>query len=197
MRTLLLMLGLLVALGAQSQEIYKWVDKDGVVHYADQPGAPDASRVTIVSTEPPPQDEAGNATSFSRMEEVGPSDRNGYTAISIASPSNDQVFYGANVAVPVNAAISPFLRTGHEVAFYIDGGRTDQVRGTSGQITGLSRGTHTLQVRVFNGGEEMIASDPVTFHVRAPSIARPPTGPTVNLPRPIPPRPQPRPPSGG
>ena len=42
MRTVLLIAGLLVSLVAWPQEIYRWVDKDGLVHYADQPGAPDA-----------------------------------------------------------------------------------------------------------------------------------------------------------
>ena len=45
MRIALLLAGILLSLAAQPQEIYRWVDKDGVVHYADQPGAPDAKLV--------------------------------------------------------------------------------------------------------------------------------------------------------
>jgi hypothetical protein len=42
MRIALIVAGLLVSLAAQPQDIYKWVDKDGTVHYSDQPGSPDA-----------------------------------------------------------------------------------------------------------------------------------------------------------
>lgn len=194
MRLAILIAGLIVSLGAQSQEIYKWVDKDGVVHFADQPGAPDAQRIEITGSAPPSEDDSTAGASTYTREDYGPGDAADYNSISIASPANDQVFYGANVAIPVTASVDPFLRTGHEVAVFVDGGRTDQVRGLSGQLSGLSRGTHTLQIRVLDGGRELISSSPVTFHVRAPSIATPPTGPAVNLPQPgNPNRPRPTP----
>jgi len=48
MRTALFLAGMILSLAAQPQEIYRWVDKDGIVHYEDQPGAPDAKRVELV-----------------------------------------------------------------------------------------------------------------------------------------------------
>src|SRR3989304_1322720 len=40
--------GMIRSRAAEPQEIYRWVDKDGIVHYADQPGAPDAERIELV-----------------------------------------------------------------------------------------------------------------------------------------------------
>src|SRR3972149_11069034 len=48
MRIALFLAGMILSLAAESQEIYRWVDKDGIVHYADQPGAPDAERIELV-----------------------------------------------------------------------------------------------------------------------------------------------------
>lgn len=41
----ILLLGLCLALGAQAQSVYKWVDKDGRVHFSDRPPPPDARKV--------------------------------------------------------------------------------------------------------------------------------------------------------
>lgn len=44
---------LLVFSAAQAGELYRWVDKDGVVHYGDSPGSVDAEKLNI-STPPAP-----------------------------------------------------------------------------------------------------------------------------------------------
>ena len=48
MRIALILAGLAVTLVAQSQEIYRWVDKNGVVHYSDQPDSPNAELISVI-----------------------------------------------------------------------------------------------------------------------------------------------------
>ena len=50
MRIALFLAGLAVTLVAHSQEIYRWVDKDGVVHYSDQPDSPDAKLIDVIES---------------------------------------------------------------------------------------------------------------------------------------------------
>ena len=48
MRILLILAGLAVSLAAASQEIYRWVDKNGIVHYSDQPDSPNAELINVI-----------------------------------------------------------------------------------------------------------------------------------------------------
>jgi hypothetical protein len=58
MRTILLGLVALVSLvgaaQAASTKVYRWVDEEGVVHYADQPRSSEAESVTIRDSRPAP-----------------------------------------------------------------------------------------------------------------------------------------------
>lgn len=54
-RSLLLAVSLLVAAAVHAGELYRWVDKDGVVHYGDAPGSVDAEQLKI---SPPPEQDA-------------------------------------------------------------------------------------------------------------------------------------------
>jgi hypothetical protein len=197
MRTALIVAGLLVSLAAQPQDIYKWVDKDGVVHYADQPGSPDAELVPYPGlgfaapddSEPPPLYEP------ERRDEppVGPT----YQTLRILSPSPDEVFYGGDVSVPVQVELDRDLRPGDTVVIFLDGQRVPDAEGLSATLTGLTRGTHFVRAAVTDeNGSAVITSQQVTFHLRQASIATPATGPAVKPPaRPptTPPRPTPRP----
>ena len=67
----MLIAGLLLSLAAQPQEIYRWVDKDGIVHYADQPGSPDAVRVYYRGG-PPSSDDAEPPALYESDRQDGP-----------------------------------------------------------------------------------------------------------------------------
>ena len=194
MRTLLLIAGLLVSLVAWTQDIYRWVDKDGIVHYADQPGAPDAvlvpysgSGATRGDAQPPELYQ-----SESQNEPAG----SAYASLRITSPAADEVFYGADVAVSVQLELDQDLRPGDKLIVFIDGQRAPEFTGLSTTLAGLSRGTHFLRAAVVDrSGSVVITSPQITFHTRQASIATPPSGPSINpLPRPpTGPRPAPAP----
>ena len=68
MRILLILAGLALSLAAASQEIYRWVDKNGVVHYSDQPGSPNAVLIDVIE---PNAYEAQDAPATSRGRASG------------------------------------------------------------------------------------------------------------------------------
>jgi hypothetical protein len=122
MRTALILAGMMFSLAAEPQEIYRWVDKDGVVHYADQPGAPDAQRVEIANAneyEAVPQESGGGAT-YNEPAAPPPYD---YDSVTIAQPTPDQVFFGADASVMVSAEIGGTLQPDHTLVFFLDGNR--------------------------------------------------------------------------
>lgn len=180
----LLLAGLAASSVAHAQQIYRWVDRDGVVHYADQPGAPDAKPVDYIAN-PQPSSDATEADEGS-TEESPPSRpaRAAYTSVSITSPEPEQVFFGGDDPVDVSIDVDPELQSGDRIAVFLDGKRlTDSLRGTSYQIPPPARGSHFVRVAVLDStGKLLQQSTAVTFHVRQRSVAKPPVGPALRPP---------------
>lgn len=178
MRTVLLVAGLLLPLVASPQEIYRWVDKDGVVHYADQPGAPNAERIDVTSFERE-TDEPQDSREFLYQREDEPEPEGPpYGSLTLASPTLDEVFFGTDVTVNVQVEADAELRPGDELLVFVDGARVPNVSGMGATLSNLPRGTHFVRAAIIDSaGEVLITSEQVTFHVRQQSIATPPTGP--------------------
>lgn len=190
MRTLIPVLAAaLLSPPAVSQEIYKWVDKDGVVHYSDQPG-PGAERITVSGAAARPAEEPGTPAPYSSERPPEQPQGPAYQSISITSPAMDESFFGAAADVDVQIELDGEIQPGHEIALYLDGQRVSN-DGPTATLSGVTRGTHSLRAAVIDdAGNTLVTSPDVAFHVRQPSIANPPVGPAL---RPPPPRPTPQP----
>ena len=204
MRSLLLLAGLAVSLAAFSQEIYRWVDKDGIVHYSDQPGSDKAELISVVEPSTYESAEATPAqTPGGDADDSGgnAAEENPYTSLSIVSPEPDQVFFGADAVVTVTADLSGTLQPDHQVVFFLNGNRRP-APGLSLDLSGLDRGTYFLRASVLDqNGKPLISSQQTTFHVRQPSTKSPqsPTAPPKPPPKPTPkptPKPAPKPATG-
>ena len=197
MRIPLIVAGLLVSLAAQPQDIYKWVDKDGIVHYSDQPGSPDAELIPHPGLGYTPPEDAEPPQLYESGRRDGPPVGPSYQALRILSPSQDEVFYGGDVSVSVQLQLDRDLRPGDSVVVFLDGERVQESPALSATLTDLTRGTHFVRAAVTDeNGSAVITSPQVTFHLRQATISTPPTGPSVRPPiRPptTPPRPTPRP----
>jgi Domain of unknown function (DUF4124) len=195
MRIVLILASLAVTLVAQSQEIYRWVDKNGVVHYSDQPDSPNAELINVIEPnayEAQEQAQAGDsgAGDSGEPEEDEPA-VSPYGSLSIVSPTPDQVFFGADAVVNVAADLQGTLRPDHSVVFFLNGNRK-QADGLNTDYSDLARGTYFLRVSIMDGaGRPVITSQQTNFHVRQPSMNSPqsPTAP----PKPNPPKPTPKP----
>ena len=183
-RALLLLAGLAVCAAAYPQEIYRWVDRDGVVHYADQPGSPDARRIEYAGLKPRDPEAQASPSSSAPPAQVPSAAREEYRSLTVSSPSPDQSFFGADAAVPVSLDVQPPLQEGDHFAVIVDGKRVaDNLQEPFTEVSGLARGTHFVRGAVLSeSGEQRIASANVTFHVRHPSVARPPVGPALRPP---------------
>jgi hypothetical protein len=186
MRILLILAGLTLSLAAESQEIWRWVDKDGIVHYADQPGAPDAKLISVVD---PNSYEGDTATATYQSSGGNPDEPAGpmYESLTIVQPPAEQVFFGADTVVRVEAALDGSMQTGHSPAFYVNGNRRPATSGFGLELRNLPRGTYVVQASVLDAnGTAMITSDQIAFHVRQPSINSP-QSPQAPRPRTVPP----------
>lgn len=194
MRMLLVFAGLTLALAAASQEIYRWVDRNGVVHYSDKPGSPDAKLIDVIE---PNAYESGTppaeATSGSAGEREGEPPVSPYESLAIVTPAREQVFFGADATVTVTADLRGTLSPDHSVVFFVNGNRRP-ADGLSIELSNLPRGTYLLRASVLDeNGTPVISSPQTSFHVRQPSI-RSPQSPQA--PRPRTPAPRPATPPG-
>jgi Domain of unknown function (DUF4124) len=191
MRMLLLLAGLLLPLAAASQEIYRWVDKNGVVHYSDQPDSPDAELIDVIEPNEYAAEGAAAAPAADYAEDQEPAEAQ-YGSLSITQPPAEEVFFGADAVVGVTASLDGELQSGHSLVFYVNGSRRP-AEGLGIELSGLPRGSYELRAAVVDeSGQTVITSPRTTFHVRQPSINSPQS---PQAPRPAPrPRPQqPRP----
>ncbi|MGQ0586681.1 MAG: DUF4124 domain-containing protein [Gammaproteobacteria bacterium] len=173
-------------------QVYKWVDKDGVVHYSNQPPAEGAKPAKL----PPLQTYKGgtnpNLSRFDKPGAKGGAAAGGAVNIEIVTPSNDETFHGGERVVPVAVMVTPQIGAGQKLIYLLDGRpASPPTTDTSFALTGVDRGTHSVSVTlVGEAGDEIAASGSVTFHMRPPTVdqAKP-----ANAPKPGPP-PKPKPP---
>lgn len=197
MRSILIFAGLAISLVAASQEIYRWVDKDGVVHFSDQPGSDNAVLITVIepNVSDAPEAESSSAEAASQGEPQEP-DIPLYDSLFIVSPTPDQVFFGSDAVVTATVELGGTLRPDHSVVFFLNGNRHESL-GLSAEFSNLARGSYFLRASVLNqAGQPVISSQQTSFHVRQPSINSPqsPQAPPRPSPKPKPkPTPQPRP----
>jgi hypothetical protein len=191
MRSLLILAGLAMSLAASAQEIYRWVDKDGIVHYADQPGSDKAVLITVIEPNSFESSDAPANGASAATGEPEDADLPAYRGLSITSPTPDQVFFGADAVVTAAADLDGTLDPDHSVVFFLNGERRD-AEGLSLEMPNLPRGSYFLRASILDAaGKPVISSAQTTFHVRQPSINSPqsPQAP----PSPRPPRPVPAP----
>jgi hypothetical protein len=161
--------------------LYRWVDRNGVVHWSDRP-APGSVEVA-----------SGTAQSYGSLGAPHPSSAQSrtstpkpvplYTGVDITSPAAESVLYSDGGRVECAAQLTPSLAPGHSIWFEIDGARMDS-HGSMTITVPAPRGRHVVRVIILNAeGQEQIASAPVTFYVHQASIVTPPVGPSLKKPR--------------
>lgn len=164
-----IIIGLLCLATAAQGAVYRWVDKDGNVVFSDRP-QPGAEEVRMPT---PSLYEAPRLPSPARMApaaEPGPR----YTRVEVTLPENDATIIDNTGQVEVEVEVVPALesRLGDRILILLDGQLQGGPRVTPRlTLESVDRGTHTLQAQVTDaGGEVLVASEPVTFHMRQASV---------------------------
>ena len=191
MRTTLLLLALLAGPVLAGQTVWKWVDENGVTHYADRP-VPGATRMEISSGKSSAASGTSSygsgTTSATQPADTGPVYRN----FEIWKPANDETIPNTGGQVTVNVRVDPGLQPGHSLYLYLDGRLVEGISPNtlSFDLQEVPRGTHQV-IAVINDARGTRVQDtaPVSFTVRQESIAQPPVGPALRPP----PKPTPRP----
>jgi Domain of unknown function (DUF4124) len=173
-RTLWLGMSLLAAFAVQAAVVYKWVDADGVVHFSDQP-TPGAEKIFTSSSS------AGTVTTAPRSQSGAQQPQRsaatsglGYSEFSIASPVNDQTFFGDDV-IAVHLNLEPGLKPNQSITWHLNGKQLEfPPDATSFPLPHLDRGAYTLAATITDQQtSDSQSSNTVTFYVRQPSALSP------------------------
>ena len=167
MRYLLLACLLLLTLPV-SAEMYRWVDEKGKVHFSDKPQGNNAESYqpkTELLTVPAGQ--GGGLQPINRPAPTGPAK---YKSLRVTAPANDHVFTPDKTAsIAVSVSVQPGLNSsqGHLLSLYVDGELYAKGSQFSFNLTGLHRGTHTVQAVITDAkGKRLKSSETVNFHVQ-------------------------------
>ena len=162
-----LLLPVLVAAQAHAQEVYRWVDEDGVVHYSDRSRG-EAERVEL------PELQRMDSIRGTAGDEAETPPEATAVRVRIERPRAEETFRDPRGLVPVSVALSGELAGGRVLVYYLDGRPVlDPTRRPSVQLEDVPRGEHRVSVAIREGGEEIVRSEPVTFHMRPPSSLSP------------------------
>lgn len=165
---------ILLAASAALAQVYRWVDEDGVVHYADTPH-PGAEEVYLPET---PAAASPSPVVRRRQPAQSSASPDGnipfrYESLTVASPAPEATLWNIGGILNVSLQLQPTLQSGHRVRVYFDG-EPQAVSSLTFELQEVWRGTHNLQAEIVNEtGELMIRSEPSRFYVQQTSIVNP------------------------
>ena len=167
------LIGVTLAAAAGAAEVYRHVDKDGVVHYSDQPPTKGAKPVVL----PPIQvvGPVGGRPAAGAPPAAVEADLTGSAplSVSIMSPTPDQTFRGDDRRLPVSVRMNQPLPEGHGLLYLLDGTAQNAAptRALNYTLTGVERGEHMVAVATVDAsGKEVARTAPVIVHMKPPTV---------------------------
>lgn len=152
-------------------EVYKHVDKDGVVHYSDQPPTKNAKPVVL----PPIQVVSPPSRPPMALPDTPLPDMTGGAPLSarIVSPSPDETFRGDDRRLAVAVSLDRPLPEGYGLRYLLDGAaqNPEPTRALNFTLEGVERGEHLISVVTVNAsGKEVGRAAPVIVHMKPPMV---------------------------
>lgn len=173
MKTAAFILALAAAFAATAaDEVYRWTDKDGVVHYGSQPPSKDAKPATLPELQ---TYQPGSKVPLA-VEPPKPAAVQPIKEVRVLAPVQDEIFRDPAGIVNVSVAVLPALPAGAGVIFYLDGApkNSKPLPTTSTTFTSVERGEHTVTAAVVDAsGKELKRAPPVVFHTKPPGGLKP------------------------
>lgn len=163
---------------AAKDEIYRWVDANGVIHYGSQPPSKDAKPATLPELQTyrsgrPPQTSAPATSTAAPAAAPGAGVAVEYQ-LRITAPVADETFRDPQGLVPVSLALSPALPEGGGYVYYLDGVAQNKKPWLAANytLTEVERGEHSLSAAaVDKDGRQLVRSGAVRIY-QMPPVAR-------------------------
>ena len=153
--------------------VYKSVNKDGIVEYSDQPSK-GAEEIKVKNPQSVTLPKGADVFKSSESDQSTDSN-NTYQSIVITQPAHDSAFNSGSGQVSISSETNPPLNKDHSVQLVFDGISYDSNKSGSFSLSNVDRGTHQVQVNVINeAGNTLISSDITTFTLHRTNIKKRP-----------------------
>jgi hypothetical protein len=170
---------------------YRLVHPDGTVEFSDQPlprgeeiELREAPTIQFAPATPSPATQQTTVDGKSASKGGEASGR----SVLVVTPQADSTVWFDEAGVVVSVAVMPSLLSGQQIAITLDGRVVATGSGSSFQLAGVERGSHTLSASIIDTGGSVVTSSPtITFYLRQhtaikqvpPSDTTPPVPPTL------------------
>lgn len=175
MRVTVLFLALLCMLPSVAAEIYRYVDPENGVEFSDMP-RPGAERIVIPETQRAPAARLlPAAPAAPAAADVATGTAVPYEQVQITDPLDQGTVRDNSGNMLVSVALKPGLQVpfGHKLQLLLDGEPVSTGTAINFSLSGIDRGTHTLEAVVLGADDTPLASSPTTtFHLHRAVIQR-------------------------
>ncbi len=163
-----------ISVGTTAQtNVYKSVNKEGVVEYSDQP-TKGAEEITVKKPQNITLPKGADVFKTSESNQSTGSN-NTYQSIVITQPAHDSAFNSGSGQVSISSETTPSLINGHSIQLVVDGASYNSNKSGSFSLSNVDRGTHQVQVNVIDeAGNTLISSDITTFTLHRTNAQRRP-----------------------
>lgn len=147
--------------GKDEKKFYKKIGPDGRVIYTDK--ADEATKeIKVPKTTTYKPVKTPRFTPFQAKQKPKPA--TAYDTFTITRPLDDSTNRTNEGTLLVSIELKPALKSGHKMAYLLDGKMVAENSLTSYTLTGIHPGTHkiTVEIRDYNGS--MIQANSATFH---------------------------------
>lgn len=174
----LAVLAVLIPLAAAATDVYRHVDKDGIVHYSDQPPTKNAKPIVLPPIQvvgPASTPASGGASNAAANGSTAKEDAGlPQLGASIVSPLAEETFRGDDRRVPVAVRLREPLPEGYGLLYMLDGSPQNlkATRQLNFTMEGVERGEHMISVATVDArGREVARGVPVIVHMKPPTVA--------------------------
>ncbi len=163
----------LLAVPALAQTVYRWVDKQGVVHYSDQPHQ-DAKAVKLGSATVLPFKVPAKAAGQPQTAPKSETASMPAYEVKVLAPAPGSTIWPVNYKVHASVQVSPPPGADVLLKYELDGKMMGKpTPSTSVLLKPVYRGTHTLTVSLLGPKGETLATGSSKFYARQHSMLHP------------------------
>jgi len=160
----------------QAEDVYKWVDENGVTHYDDASRSVKNHGAETINIQTPKVGTVNtvNSSSYTPKRQnirANFGNQNLNYQVSISSPSNGDEIRANNGTIYVVSSVNPKPQGNFTMRVFIDGSLYASANNTTRvEVPGVSRGEHTIITKLQTQDGKIIASNPVNVTVLRVSI---------------------------
>ena len=157
---------------ALAEQIYRWVDGNGQVHYSDVP-RDGAEQIDVDPAQGFSSSVAARSSSSPATERSAAEPAAVYDAFEIVSPTQEESIWNTGGIITVSVSSSPALKLGHSLRIYYDGEPINQSspRAMSVQLSEVFRGQHRVSAEILDANGVVVKqAAPVTFFYKQTSV---------------------------